>query len=220
MAEEMVGKLEATGKLTKAASDRQPILSLVQREYLKSVGNIPRSMWEAMSYLYSEADKSLLRIEAMDIPADAEEALKRIPMTKGERKPIKGGTEEVVRLVAAPWWAFWKGPQEKTVKVQAYEVVQRALTVEERQGLMGYWRAVMETRQSAIKNWHQVLGWLDELLVESQSVDALRSWQLMTGLQPNNSQPRASAAMMPDFPQPQPPGQPAPRGGGKRGLRL
>lgn len=137
------------GKLTKPRSERQPILSLVDREYLKSTANIPRSMWEPMAYLYSEADKSLLRIEGMDIP-----------------------------------------PHLEAVK------------------------------ESAVKQWHQVQGWLDELLIDSQSVDALRSWQMMTGLQQaGNNQPRASAAVMPDFPQPQPPGQPQDRRK-PRGLRL
>lgn len=133
----------------RSATEKAPILTLVQREYLKSTANLPRAVWEPMSYLYSEADQSMARIQAMDVPEDLE-------------------------------WA----------------------------------------RESAITKWHQVINWLDELLVTSQSVDALRSWQLMSGLQSNNSrQDRASAAVMPDFPQPQPPGVEQPRRT-TRGLRF
>lgn len=143
----LTGSAMMTGRL-KSRSDRQPILSLVDREYLKSTANLPRGVWEPMSYLYSEGDQSLARIKAMEVPAALE-------------------------------WA----------------------------------------REAAITKWHQAIGWLDELLVTSQSVDALRSWQLMTGMQNNGqSQPRPSAAIMPDFPQPQPP---KPQGGKpNRGLRL
>jgi hypothetical protein len=59
---------------------------------------------------------------------------------------------------------------------------------------------------SIMKDWHQVLGWLDEILLESQGIDALRSWQLMTGLQAQNPAQRPAVAVMPDFPQPPPPG--------------
>lgn len=138
------------GRLTRTATERAPILTLVQREYLKSTANLPRAVWEPMSYLYSEADQSMARVRAMEVPPTLE-------------------------------WA----------------------------------------REAAITKWHQAVAWLDELLVTSQSVDALRSWQLMSGLQSNNGrQDRASAAVMPDFPQPQPPGvEPAPRRK-PRGLRL
>lgn len=136
------------GRITRPKSDRQPILSLVDREYLKSTANIPRAMWEPMAYLYSEADKSLQRIDAMEIPEEL-------------------GT----------------------------------------------------VKEATVKKWHQVMAWLDELLLDSQSVDALRSWQMMTGLQTQNGQQqRPSAAVMPDFPQPQPPGQETRRK--PRGLRL
>lgn len=136
VAETPPGATMQPGRLTKSRADRQPILSLVDREYLKSTANIPRGMWEAMSYLYSEADKSMERIEAMAIPA-----------------------------------------------------------------------GLVQVREATIKQWHQVLGWLDELLIQSASVEALRSWQLMTGLQQaNGQQQRPSAAIMPDYPQPRPPG--------------
>jgi len=123
------------------ASAKAPILSLVDREYLKSVANIPKQIWEPMSYLYSEADHAILRVKAMNLPPDLE-------------------------------WA----------------------------------------REATMKNWNQVLGWLDQILQQSQSIDALRSWQLTTGLQGHGTGPRASSAVMPDFPQPTAPGaQPAPR---------
>lgn len=121
---------------TRKASARSPILSLVDREYLKSTANIPRPAWEAISYLYSEADQSVGRVKAMDVPPDLE-------------------------------WV----------------------------------------RGSVLKDWLQVLGWLDEILLQSQSIEALRSWQLMGGLQTQNMQSRPSGqVVMPDFPQPAPPG--------------
>lgn len=121
---------------TRKASARSPILSLVDREYLKSTANIPRPAWEAISYLYSEADQSMARVKGMDVPNDLE-------------------------------WV----------------------------------------RVSVQKDWLQVLGWLDEILLQSQSIEALRSWQLMGGLQTQNQQARPSGqVVMPDFPQPQPPG--------------
>lgn len=127
---------------TRKASARSPILSLVDREYLKSTANIPRPAWEAMSYLYSEADQSVARIKAMDVPQDLE-------------------------------WV----------------------------------------RESTLKDWAQVLAWLDEILLQSQSIEALRSWQLMGGLQSQNMQSRPSGqVVMPDFPQPSPPG-PKPKKG-------
>lgn len=120
---------------TRKASHRAPILSLVDREYLKSTANIPQALWEPMSYLYSEADQSMARVKAMDVPADLE----------------------------------WE-------------------------------------RESCLQDWHQFINWLDEILLQSQSVDALRSWQLMGGLQGMNPQQRPSAnVVMPDYPQPQPP---------------
>jgi hypothetical protein len=137
------------GRMTKSRADRQPILSLVDREFLKSTANTPRGMWEPMSYLYSEADKSLERIAAMEIPQE-----------------------------------------------------------------------LQEVADAAVKQWHQAIAWLDELLIQSGSVDALRSWQLMTGLQSQGPQQgKPSAAIMPDFPQPTPPGQ-EPQRRSPRGLRL
>jgi hypothetical protein len=119
------------------ASSRTPILSLVDREYLKSTANLPRSAWEAISYLYSEADKAVARVKAMSVPVEHE-------------------------------WA----------------------------------------REATLKSWEQMHGWLDEILLQSQSIDALRSWQMMGGLQGQNQQQRPTAnVVMPDFPQPQPPAQ-------------
>lgn len=120
----------------KATNGRAPILSLVDREYLKSTANIPRAAWEAIAYLYSEADQATLRVKAQAVPA------------------------------ALEW-----------------------------------------VRASIIKDWTQMLGWLDEILLQSQSIEALRSWQMMTGLQTvHTGDPRPSGAVMPDFPQPQAPG--------------
>lgn len=121
---------------TRKASARSPILALVDREHLKSTANIPRSAWEPIAYLYSEADEALARIKAMDVPVELE-----------------------------------------------------------------------YIRESSIKDWTQVVRWLDEILLESQSIEALRSWQMMTGLQAQNPGQRPSVAVMPDFPQPMAPGQ-------------
>lgn len=132
----------------KPRSERHPILTLVEAEYLKSTANIPRSMWEPMAALVSEAEQSIARINAVDIPEDLQ------------------------------WVA-----------------------------------------DATVKKWNQVLGWLKELLTESGSVQALRSWQMMSGLQQGSfNQPRPSAAVMPEFPQPQPPGTEQPRR--KNGLQL
>lgn len=127
---------------TRKASHRSPILSLVDREYLKSTANIPRSAWEPIAYLYSEGDQAVARVKSMTIPENLE-------------------------------WV----------------------------------------RASCLKDWNQVLGWLDEILLESQSIEALRSWQMMTGLQnQGHAQQRPSYAVMPDFPQPEAPGQKSKRG--------
>lgn len=160
------------GRMTKSRSDRQPILSLVDREYLKSTANTVRGMWEPMSYLYSEADKAMDRVHAMAVPGC-------------------GGITDACRI----------GEDKEKVAGKTHDA------------------ACLEwAREATIKKWYQVIGWLDELLVQSQSVDALRSWQLMSGLQTQGQQARPSAAIMPDFPQPQPPGQEKARS--KRGLHL
>ncbi len=123
------------------ASLRSPILSLIDRENLKSTANLPHSIWEAIAYLYSEMDQAKFRVKAMAVPPEHE-------------------------------WA----------------------------------------RIATLQKWDQVNSWLDEILLQSQSIDALRSWQMMTGLQGASQGQRPSAAVMPDFPQPQPPGtEPRPR---------
>lgn len=168
-AETPQGATMIPGRMTKSRSDRQPILSLVDREYLKSTANTVRGMWEPMSYLYSEADKAMDRVEAMAVPGcgGVTDACKDLEKVAG-----KSHDPECLEWV----------------------------------------------REATIKKWYQVIGWLDELLVQSQSVDALRSWQLMSGLQTQGQHARPSAAIMPDFPQPQPPGQEKARS--KRGLHL
>lgn len=151
---------ETTMEVATRKSNRgAPILSLVDREYLKSTANLKPAMWEPMSYLYSEADQGMQRLDAMEVPGcTGPDSCK--------------GSSKTVHLAGCLEWV----------------------------------------RQAAEKSWVQVLGWLDELLLQSQSIDALRSWQMMTGLQaaPNN-QPRTSSAIMPDFPQPAPPGSVKPR---------
>lgn len=145
---------------TRKVRSGAPILALVDRENIKSVSNIPRAMWEPMSYLYSEADKAMLRVEAMHVPG-----CEGTDSCKGDK------THRTHSEICLEW-----------------------------------------VRQTTISRWYQVLGWLDDLLVQSQGVDALRSWQLMTGLQAApNTQGRPSGAIMPDFPQPTPPGQPKPQ---------
>lgn len=145
---------------TRKARHGAAILSLVDQEYLKSTANTSKSMWEPMSYLYSEADKAMARVEAMHIPGCK-------------------GTDSC--------------KEDKTHRAHEEQCLEWA-------------------RQATISRWHQVLGWLDDLLVQSQSVGALRSWQLMTGLQAAPiGQQRPSGAIMPDFPQPQAPGTEKPR---------
>jgi hypothetical protein len=180
------------GRIAKPRSERQPILSLVDREYLKSTANIPRAMWEPIAYLYSEADKSLERVAAMDIPGCHGSGYIEI---KAEgirvRCPMRCEAPE-------------DGPDAPETPIVATRDDLPAKCLE-------------PVKVSTIKNWHQVLAWLDEIMLDSQSVEALRSWQMMTGLQQSTySPPRASGAVMPDFPQPQPPGMAKE---GKRGLR-
>lgn len=127
--------------VTRKVGSKTPILSLVDREYRKSVANINRKSNEAISYLYAEADGAIQRATAAkDIP-------------------------EWVRA------------------------------------------AIIQKRLNFIR-------WLDEILITSQSVDALRSWQMVRGLEnPQGGQQRPSGAVMPDFNQPQPPGQERKRNG-------
>jgi hypothetical protein len=140
-----VNDLQEVEATSRKASSRTPILSLVDRDYLQSVGSIPRAIWEPLSFHYSEHDESVARIKQMDVPPELE-----------------------------------------------------------------------SVRQEALGRWRQVNAWLDQIFLNSQSVDALRSWQLTNGLQAQNGQQqRPSAAVMPNFPQPEPPGKP--RGERKKG---
>lgn len=124
------------------ANQRTPILSLIDEENSKSVANLPRNIWEPLSYLESEAAQAIERVTKRDnLPPELE-------------------------------WV----------------------------------------RRATIKSRAQVMAWLKELRLESQSIDGLRSWQMMTGLQAQNPT-RPSIAVMPDFPQPVPPGQEKPRRG-------
>lgn len=193
MTQEVIQAMQApVGRLSKPRSERQPFLALVDREYLKSIANIPQAMWEAIAYLYSEADKSLERVEAMDIPGcngtgyiglRDKQVRARCP-TKCTPVPLLDGEVEEIPVVASEDYL----PE----------------------------RCLHPVKVSTLKNWHQVLAWLDEVLINSQSVGALRSWQMMTGLQQNGlGGQRASVAVMPAFEQPQPPGAKE----GKRGLR-
>lgn len=135
-------------QVRKASTTRTPILSLVDREYLKSVANINRRSHEAISYLYAEHDGAILRARAAP---------------------------------AGPEWVR---------------------------------EAIIAKRLNAIR-------WLDEILLNSQSVEALRSWQMMTGLQNQNGngRPGSNVAIMPNFNQPEPPGTSKPRKGILRGGR-
>lgn len=133
----------------KANTTRSPILSLVDREYLKSTANIKTAAWEPLAYLYSEADQAKVRINSMNVPEDLE-------------------------------WA----------------------------------------RRAAISSWNQVLGWLDELLLQSQSIEALRSWQMVRGLENGgHSGGRPSGTIIPDFQEPQPPGTEQPKKSMLKGRR-
>lgn len=93
------------------AWNAKPFLTLVDREMLSNMGNIPRNIWEPMSLLYDEADKAILRVQTMEIPEHLE-----------------------------------------------------------------------HLRPVVLEKWGRVLGWLDEILLKSQSVDALRSKQMVEAL--------------------------------------
>ena len=72
-------------------------------------------------------------------------------------------------------------------------------------------------RDRCLADWNKMHRWLDQLLLDSQSVEALRSWQMVGGLQANNTdQRRPSATVMPDFPRPQHQGNQKPQ----RGLKM
>lgn len=127
--------------MRKTNTTRSPILSLVDRDYLKSTANTNKASWEPLAYLYSEADQAKIRINAMDVPPELE-------------------------------WV----------------------------------------RRAALSSWGQVLGWLDELLLQSQSIEALRSWQMVRGLENGgNTGGRPSGTVIPEFQQPQPPGSEEPK---------
>lgn len=135
-------------QVRKASTTRIPILSLVEREHLKSIANIRRQSHEAISYLYSEHDGAIER--ARTAPATPDN----------------------------PEWVR---------------------------------QAIIAKRLNAIR-------WLDEILLNSQSVDALRSWQLRDGIMGlNGGGQRPSASVSPDFNQPTPPGTEKPRRGMFRG---
>lgn len=126
-------EVSGPGQKVAKASNRLPILSLVDREYLHSTANLPRAAWEPLSYLYSEADSEVARVEAMLVP-------------------------------------------------EAYKAI----------------------KDRCLVDWNKMHRWLDQLLLDSQSVEALRSWQMVGGLQSiNPDSRRPSATVMPDFPRPE-----------------
>ncbi len=142
------------------ASHRLPILSLVDREYLHSTANLPRAAWEPLSFLYSEADSEVARLQGT---------------------PATDTQEEIPPMVVPPELE-WQ-------------------------------------RERALVDWNKMHRWLDQLLLDSQSVEALRSWQMVGGLQSQNADlRRPSATVMPDFPRPQHPGNQGGTPG--RGLKL
>lgn len=148
------------------ASQRIPILALIDPDNSNSVANIPRNAWEPLSYLASEMEESRERINAMPVPG----------CQKNEEGPINDSCRE---------------SKETHHQVHCLEWV----------------------RRSALKDWAQAESWIRFVLTNSQSVDALRSWQLVGGLQSQNQQARPSGqVVMPDFPQPQPPGPKPKRG--------
>lgn len=123
------------------ALDSKPFLTLVERDYLSSMGNIPRDVWEPISLMYTEADSALDRLASLDLPP-----------------------------------------------------------------------ALEPVRASCLEKWGRVLRWLDEILIKSQSVNALRSWQMVHALRPDDSrQPGPVAGVVP--------ASPSGRDGGRRGLR-
>lgn len=208
------------GRRTKTPAERHPILSLVSEDFLKSTANTSQGMWEPMAYLYSEAAKSMDRVEGMDIPANQAELDAQVAAM--EVRELSGAKLiEVTPKRTALQWALRRRPtpEFKADPAAVLRVTTRKLNPGEQARAKKFLLDVMQTKEATIKQWGQVIGWLDELLVQSGSVGALRSWQLMTGLQnPGGAQPKPSAAVMPDFPQPQPPkGQGAKP---NRGLRL
>lgn len=66
-------------------------------------------------------------------------------------------------------------------------------------------------RVAALRSWDQATAWLTELMQQSQSIDALRSWQMVRGLENQTPGGRPSSGVVPEFNQPQPPGTEKPR---------
>lgn len=67
-------------------------------------------------------------------------------------------------------------------------------------------------RQATLGKWDQMHSFFEEVLEQSGNIEALRSWQLTSGLNAQAQAGRPSMnVQMPDFPQPTPPGQPKPR---------
>lgn len=111
-------------------SDSRPFLSLVERDYLSSMGNIPRDIWEPMSLQYDEADKAIKRVTGL--------------VLKPELEPL---------------------------------------------------------RAQILEKWSRVIGWLDEILLKSQSVNALRSWQMVQSFGSHqDSGPRPVSGVVPVAP--------------------
>lgn len=52
--------------------DKRPERLLLDDQWDAKLANMPRSTWEPISYLASEHDEALTRIEAMNIPEDLE----------------------------------------------------------------------------------------------------------------------------------------------------
>lgn len=165
-------KVQADGHVEVAirkASQRIPILALIDPENSNNVANIPRNAWEPLSYLASEMEESRERINAMPVPGcEKTKEDKSVPVNDSCRESTKTHHE----IHCLEW-----------------------------------------VRRSALKDWSQCESWIRFVLTNSQSVDALRSWQLVGGLQSQNQQARPSGqVVMPDFPQPQPPGPKPKRG--------
>lgn len=65
-------------------SDRQPVMMLVDPEFIDSMGNIPGPAWEPMGYLDSEAVAAYERVRKMPVRPEHEE-LREIILEKWQR---------------------------------------------------------------------------------------------------------------------------------------
>ena len=161
--------------------DRRNHLTLVQREYLMSVGHIKRQQRHAFGSLYGECDEMQAYNEAYMARLEAaEEAI--VVAEEAARAPAAQAAAEAAReafLVAQKAWFDAVGDARRGAwldLVRARQAVE-ALPLEVAR------RDVEEAKRwAAATDWAFMQGHLDQNLVMTQSVDGFRSNQLVAAM--------------------------------------